>query len=382
MSYWCGINSQSVPGVVPMFYDAEPGPADRKDPCSFLGWQFKPHPLVEDGEGTVLDPGGDYESGNPRWNVRNYIVAPSNMLLFNPDYSGQELVLLANLCGDETMTKPLLEGGDPHKELALKMWGAESYNKKRRGLAKIRRFRYYYGGIPRVYPGLVDGLTWQEEADVAEKIWFAHGGRTVLVDEKTYGERKTHMVPLDGQGSLVKFMEAMEAGGRRYWIKKVRGDSGWVRWVEEQQTQAENLGYLKSIGGRIHRVGYWYGEFKYRSFADRTVMNRPVQGACGDILRYVLVRIWNEIMLRKDWKDLEKHSKIRWVWTVHDEFCWAITEEEPLFTEIVLELERVLTGLDIFKLTVPLKIDKSFGRRLGQTFKFERKEGLWVPKKR
>src|ERR1019366_6784333 len=55
--YYAKLNIQSVISVVPMMYRAE---YDPEYPDHVLGWRFIP------------DKEGPIESGNPKWNSRNY----------------------------------------------------------------------------------------------------------------------------------------------------------------------------------------------------------------------------------------------------------------------------------------------------------------------
>jgi DNA polymerase-1 len=58
--------------------------------------------------------------------IRRAVIAEEGNLIIKADYSGQELLILADLSGDENMLRLLDEGADLHSETARLMFGLSS----------------------------------------------------------------------------------------------------------------------------------------------------------------------------------------------------------------------------------------------------------------
>ena len=122
--------------------------------------------------------------------------------------------------------------------------------------------------------------------------------------------------------------------------------------------------YIESIVASAHRQGYVatiYGRRRYlpdinsnnfnqRSFAERTAMNTPIQGAAADIIKKAMVDVYNVLQQRK--------FRSRILLQVHDELVMEVTEKEKDFVgQIVKETMEQAVHLD-----VPLVVDIKFGR--------------------
>jgi len=117
MGFWVGMNVQSAP---------KPKQAERYadfDPVDFT-WNFHPK--------------GRYkiETGAEGLSWRKAFEVDEDEVWLSTDFSGQEIVIVANASGDETMIAALLSGEDFHKEMAIQVWGKENYDKNKRKTAK------------------------------------------------------------------------------------------------------------------------------------------------------------------------------------------------------------------------------------------------------
>lgn len=342
--YYAKINIQSVISATPMMYRAE---YDPEYPDHILGWRFIP------------DPAGKFESGDPKWNSRNYVSAPPGYWLLDPDYSGQELVIAGNESEDPAFLEPLGRGDDIHKDAALRMWPDVPYSKALRKLAKAANFGLQYLGTPYTLHRTIQQedptVTMEKCEEIYEKWWNIHGASVSWKEDK-WGRRWPNLVP----------------------------KTGLAAWHRRLQQEARQQGYFKTRMGRICRTTYWYSspDRKDQSFGDRTVSNRPVQGGCGDVLRYVYCQIFKRVMMKPEWGG---SKRVLLYPTLHDEMQFCVTQEEPFFTEITLELSKCMVDLDFLKYKVPLTIEMSLGRRWGSVFKFEFDKqggsyGHWKPK--
>jgi DNA polymerase-1 len=346
--YYAKLNWQSTPSPVPMMYDAVYNP---DAPDHVLGWQFKPHPPKRDGSD---DPGGPIESGDPKWNVRNYAVCADDEWIVEFDFIAEEINIAGNLSGDPAFLEPLGRGEDLHKYTAVQMWGIERYNKVLRKLAKNANFNLQYLGMPAMLLHIVQQedqtATLEQMEEVYEKWWNLHGAQVSWRTDR-YGRRWPDLIHR----------------------------SGLAAWHKRMQESAKKVGYFKTAMGRIRHVGYWYNSRNRRDwgFADRTVANGPVQGLAGDIMRYVFCNIHYNL-----YRNPEFGPWFKYMHSLHDSFAFRVKRLEPHFTRVVNGIETQLTALDVLKFKVPLKVDMSVGRKWGTTFGFvwHADRQAWVPK--
>ena len=110
---------------------------------------------------------------------------------------------------------------------------------------------------------------------------------------------------------------------------------------------------------------------------DRRVSSHIIQGTCGDILRYVLLKLY-----AKYFKDRDPH--IDFLSTVHDEVNYTIDKEYT--TKYVRELEELMTFTQLNNLNkeLPVHTSTDIGFTYGNMFPFvwadETKQKL-IPKR-
>lgn len=216
-----------------------------------------------------------------------------------------------------------LSGGDPHKETAVKMWGAENYDKDKRRMAKGFNFGVLYGMAPPT---------------VSEK----------------------YKVSMEEAENLVGLFKSSL--------------STLFAWVDRLQSRARNDGTTYTDYGRPRRVKFWFNSPVRgdRSFAYRTAINTVVQGTGSDILKVAILRLWVRLLNNPKYKD-----DVKFTITVHDEINFMIKKERLVeILNIIAECMRVKREGWV----VPMDIGVEIGERWGQTFPFTDVSGEWKPK--
>ncbi|HDY90428.1 MAG TPA: hypothetical protein ENH82_20195 [bacterium] len=310
-TFFAGFNIQSIIKTEPKFYTSE----KSNEPDAVLGYKF------------IQDDKGKHESWGTHLAPRCYIKPYPGHYVVDFDFSGEELVIIANLSRDPAYYEPLSKGGDPHKATAYQMWGKEAYNKERRTVAKECNFGLNYGGYAGTLKGRMPEKSMGECQDYYDR-W-----------------RITHKVLLAYQ--------------------------------KRRQQESRKLGYFKTRMGRIRRVSPYYSSpnRKVVSFADRTVSNGEIQGLAGDILRYVMIKIYNCVFCEPSWE-----AKIRFIATLHDEIAFSVDKRPEYLFPIIARITRCFEELDFLNFDIPLRASNPLlGNTFGSLFEFENKDGIWQP---
>ena len=99
-----------------------------------------------------------------------------------------------------------------------------------------------------------------------------------------------------------------------------------------------------------------------QGYGKRTCMNTQIQGAAGDCLKLMLVRLWNDLFSKYSDKG------VRWVGTIHDEINYICPKY--LLTEVVPIIMRCQT-IKLPDWQVTLEPDLSIGKSFGELIPFE-----------
>jgi DNA polymerase-1 len=215
-------------------------------------------------------------------NMRSIFTPRKGKILFKADYSGQEIVVLAQLTKDPLLLKLLREGHDIHAAYAIKAFRLtdpdgnpfdfmnkehQKYVKKKmkdkRTSAKCVVFGICYG---RGAYSLVFEIMTEEN-------------KKKLADIKDPEERERFLDPLRQEAQILidQFYDMFK------YVHK---------WQGEQRNKVKRVGYVETLLGRrryfnIERDKGWM----------REAINTPIQGTCGDIIKWVLYKL--TIALRK-----------------------------------------------------------------------------------
>lgn len=219
----------------------------------------------------------------------------------------EELRLVANIYKEQTWIKAFNSGQDVHRSTACKIFGEENYCKEARRKAKAASFGILYGSSAYGFHNQFPDMTLEECEEFIEKFKAA--------------------------------LPSIEAGQKAS-----------VRYAKKN-------GYVKTYFGRPRRVKYYlnHPDRSMRSFGERTVKNTAVQGAAGDCLKLMLIRLWKELF--------SKYPEIQWVGSIHDEITYIIPKS------ILIDALKIIKKCQTIKLPdwpVQLDCDISIGKSFGE----------------
>jgi hypothetical protein len=336
-TFFSEINVQSIPKPHPQFYyvvDTEDRNNNSKENNILMGYQFIPVQYIKNEQtgkkemvnGKSLFPGymGITEGMSQKQNARlAFLPIPykeeniEDWAWVGIDFSGQELRLAANFSREPVWINAFLSGGDIHKETAYTIWGKENYDKDKRKMAKGANFAIIYG---------------------AEDVSFVGDGKT---EERPQG---------------MGMVEAQE-----FYADFKKGLPTLFSYQERLVRQCRKSGSVYTYFGRPRRVKFYF-ENRQAGFGKRTILNDPIQGAAGDVLKIVMCKVWKEVLNNDEYKD-DSMFKI----TVHDEINYGIRISR--LNEITRKLEKSMT-FNLAEWPIPLIVEVSIGWSWGGQFTF------------
>jgi hypothetical protein len=328
--YYIDLNAQNLTKPDSCFFRAF---KDESKEDNILGWCFE---QVTD-EYAANNRETDYivEGFSPELNIRNAIIAPEGKYILSLDYSSQEYILLALLSGDSKMISNFKADIDPHTAVTHAIWGAENYTKQLRKKGKGVNFALNYGGtaytlhknleipieeakfiIERYEEEFFECIQWKKN-EIAKTFRDNNGVAYTLFGRP----RKLQTYMQSAQNAL---------------------DADYVDEAERRQNERTSRAIEAAAG--------------------RKVVSHEIQGFCGDICRYILIKLYDTYF------KAPKNPDIDFLSAVHDEVNFIITKEK------VVQYARELS--DLMRFTIPgacLPIETSIdiGYRWGSAFCFE-----------
>jgi DNA polymerase I len=232
--------------------------------------------------------------------IRAAFVAPPGRLLLSADYSQIELRILAHLSEDAVLVEAFRHGEDIHSRTAQEVFGVGpiAQTPEHRRVAKVINFGVIYGLS-------AFGLAQQLGIDTKEASKFINA----------YFERY----------------------------------SGVKKYLDAQIAETRKAGFTRTLFGRTRQIPEINSpQPNLRSFAERTAMNTPMQGAAADLIKLAMIELDRR---------LAAGFQSRMILQVHDELLFEAPEKElPRLTRLVKE---VMEG--VHKLRVPLVVDTKSG---------------------
>ena len=233
--------------------------------------------------------------------IRAAFVAAPGRLLLSADYSQIELRILAHLSEDAVLVDAFRRGEDIHSRTAQEVFDVAPFAQtaEHRRVAKVINF------------GVIYGLS-------------AFGlAQNLGIDTK----------------EAAKFIAAYF---ERY--------NGVKKYLDNQIAEVRKTGFSKTLFGRVRQIPEINSpQANLRSFAERTAMNTPMQGAAADLIKLAMI----ELDRRLDAEGFES----RMILQVHDELLFDAPEKEiPPLKELV---KKVMEG--VHTLRVPLAVDTKVG---------------------
>ena len=283
-----------------------------------FGWVFSEQPWLIPGvqeyvvEGFIQDQ-----------NIRSCFLPDDNYYWVSLDFNAEEIRIPALWSREPAWVNAFSNGQDVHKSTAVAIWGEENYSKDKRKLAKGANF------------GLLYGMT-------------AHNFKD-----------RFNMTMEEAQ----EFVDQFKAGLPTLF--------NWIAGIERL---GEQNGTVYTMFGRPRRVKSWFdtGEWGWVNFAKRTCVNTVVQGTGADILKIVMLRIFNKWYINKNTGPLTK--LIRFKSTIHDEINYQVIKDKAhnynTFKSIVKETIKSMR-VKMPEWPFPMEVGLSIGNRWGQSVDFE-----------
>ena len=299
-SYFSKLNFQSLPKPHSHNYHVHKATpeqiANGEDLCGYI--------FNDDPNGSL----GLTEGQDPHLNVRKaFCPIDNDSVVVSVDMKAEELRLVANIYKEQTWIKAFNSGQDVHKSTACKIFGEENYCKEARKKAKAASFGILYGASAYGFHNQFPDMTLEECEEFIEKFKAA--------------------------------LPSIEAGQKAS-----------VRYAKKN-------GFVKTHFGRPRRVKYYlnHPDRSMRSFGERTVKNTAVQGAAGDCLKLMIIRLWKELF--------SKYPEVKWVGSIHDEITYIIPKS------ILIDALKIIKKCQTIKLPdwpVQLDCDISIGNSFGE----------------
>lgn len=251
--------------------------------------------------------------------VRNFIVAPQDMVIVAVDFSQIELRVGGFYCRDKTMLETYRNGGDIHAQTTSVIYkvpfeeavdkNSKDY-KERRTIAKNCNFGVFFGLFPR---GLQRTLKFK--AGLNTPLWECE---EIITNLK------------DGYPELAK-------------------------WQDEVKKTAETRKYTETfLGRRRYLPNIVSNDWGKKSFAERCALNTPIQGTAADILKLTLNRILN---------GLHERMWLRPLLQIHDELVFELPKDKV--KEAVTFIKKCMEEKPFSEFDVPIVAEASVGDSFG-----------------
>lgn len=252
-------------------------------------------------------------------NSRSCFLPDPEYYFVTLDFNAEEIRIPALWSKEPAWLNAFRDHKDVHKSTACSIWGEENYTKDKRKMAKGANF------------GLLYGMT-------------AHNFKDRF--NISYEEAQ-------------EFVDQFKAGLPTLF-----------NWIKQCELEGEKFGTVYTMFGRPRRVKSWFdtGEWSWVSFAKRTCVNTKIQGTGADILKIVMIKLFNQFY-KTGLTEL-----IRFKFTIHDEIDYQIVKDKKhnyaafkKILKMVMQIMRVQQPSWEF----PMEVGLSIGNRWGQTIDFD-----------
>ena len=313
--YFLMLNYQNLTKPHPAVFEA----IESDEPGNVLGWKFIQCSKKDMQSGRMYVEGYD-----PHHNVRRAITVPNKdeWYFASVDYKAEELLIASQFSRDPIFCEAFETGDDLHKKVAIEMFGAANYDNSKRKKAKMCNFGLLYGGSASVLAN-VSNIPLKEAQELFDSYW------------KTM---------------------------------KVLGN--WRKFVVSEAYR--HSGVVYTAFGRPRRLKSYLTSpiSKIRTFGERSVCSHMIQGTGGDVIRIVLVELFNQLFIPYP-------DRIRFVGCVHDEVDVAIRKDSMELLDKMMQIMCVKPP----GFRIPLQVDPEIGYSYGEMWGFEKDKttGKWSP---
>lgn len=276
-----------------------------------FGWVFSEEPwLIPNTQEYIVE--GFIQDQN----IRSCFLPDDGYYWVSLDFNAEEIRIPALWSREPAWVDAFSSGKDVHKATAVTIWGEENYSKDKRKKAKGANFGILYGMTARNFKERFD-MSMEEAEEFVNQF---KSGLPVLFN-----------------------------------------------WVSSIELKGEKYGTVYTMFGRPRRVKYWFGtgDWSWINFAKRTCVNTVVQGTGADILKLVIIKLFNQFYnLDKPFTNL-----IRFKNTIHDEINYQITKNEKAFRPILKSVMNIMR-VKLPDWPFPMEVGLSIGNRWGQSVDF------------
>lgn len=241
--------------------------------------------------------------------IRNAFVSSEGFIFLSLDYSQIELRILAHMSQDEVLLKAFRENTDVHKTIASQVFNIPLalVSAEQRNLAKTVNFGLIYG-------------------------------------QGSLGLSKTLKIPREKAKQYIE----------QYFLQfpKIKA------FLDSLKEKALEKGYCETILGRKRYLpDLSSSNMNLVASAQRLAVNSPIQGTAADLIKLAMIRIEECIQSQK--------IPARMILQIHDELIFEVLNG-PAKEDIAWKLSEIME--QVMDLTVPLKVDQSFGMTWGELF--------------
>lgn len=243
--------------------------------------------------------------------IRN-LFGEKNKVWIEADFSQLELRVAARLAGEKTMLRLFEDNIDIHTYIAQQLVGKEEVTKEQRTLAKGVNFGFLYGMHAKHFANYLQ----------------------------------------EGYGIVISYDDAVKF--RETYFKTF---SGLDSWYKEQRKTALRYGGVSNAFGRFRHLPRVYSsDYWVQEAAFRQAINAPVQSTGSDFMLISLIRLSDNLALKK--------AGAKLVATVHDSVC--LTAPARNAKKVAKIVKRVMESSDdVLDESFNLKADVSISRFWG-----------------
>ncbi len=231
-----------------------------------------------------------------------FISGHTGWSILSADYSQIELRVMAHMSGDEGLQEAFRNGEDIHASTAAKVFGVEQKDVSREMRRKAKEVNF----------GIMYGLG---AFGLASRLEITQTEAKEIID--------------------------------RYFVRFPKVS----QFIYETKEKARKQGFVQTLTGRRRYFPNINNHNRtVRELDERAAINMPIQGTAADLIKFAMIRIFNELNQNK--------FQSKTLLQVHDELVFEIAPEE---TEAMKKL--VLENMqNAMKLSVPLDVEIGIGR--------------------
>ena len=244
--------------------------------------------------------------------IRKAFISEKNKKLISADYNQIEMRILADLADVKELKKAFLNNEDIHSITASQVFGIsiKKVNSDMRRKAKAINFGIIYG-ISQYGLAKQIGVTSNEAEEFLNSYFLK------------FPEIKEYM------SSTIKF--------------------------------CRKSGYVTNIFGRkTHIIGINDKNFNVRNFQERAAINAPIQGSASEIMRLAMIRLNDEIIIKKK-------NNLRMLLQIHDELIFeSDTKDINSSVKLIKETMVSVKNSNLHSFSIPLLVDLNNGDNWGE----------------